>query len=77
MLVIYPDMSHSYIIELKYARYKDPESRVEELRAEAIAQTNRYADTDRVKNAIGTTQLHKIVVVYKGMEMRVCEEVNS
>ena len=75
MLEIYPDMSHSYIIELKYARYKDPESRVEELRAEAIAQTNRYADTDRVKNAIGTTQLHKIVVVYKGMEMRVCEEV--
>ena len=77
MLEIYPDMSHSYIIELKYARYKRPESRVEELRAEAIAQTNRYADTDRVKNAIGTTQLHKIVVVYKGMEMRVCEEVNS
>ena len=77
MLEIYPAMSHSYIIELKYARYKDPESRVEELRAEAIAQTNRYADTDRVKNAIGTTQLHKIVVVYKGMEMRVCEEVNS
>lgn len=77
MLEIYPDMSHSYIIELKYARYKDPESRVEELQAEAIAQTNRYADTDRVKNAIGTTQLHKIVVVYKGMEMRVCEEVNS
>ena len=76
MLEIYPDMSHSYIIELKYARYKDPESRVEELRAEAIAQANRYADTDRVKNAIGTTQLHKIVVVYKGMEMRVCEEVN-
>ena len=77
MLEIYPDMSHSYIIELKYAKYKDPESRVEELRAEAIAQANRYADTDRVKNAIGTTQLHKIVVVYKGMEMRVCEEVNS
>ena len=77
MLEIYPDMRHSYIIELKYAKYKDPESRVEELRAEAIAQANRYADTDRVKNAIGTTQLHKIVVVYKGMEMRVCEEVNS
>lgn len=77
MLEIYPDMSHSYIIELKYAKYKDPESRVEELRAEAIAQANRYADTDRVKNAIGTTQLHKIVVVYKGMEIRVCEEVNS
>ena len=75
LLDIYPDMKHSYIIKLKYAKYKDPESRVDELRLEGIAQTNRYADTDTVKNAIGTTQLHKIVVVYKGMEMRVCEEV--
>lgn len=75
LLDIYPDMKHSYVIELKYAKYKDPENRVEELRLEGIAQTNCYADTDTVKNAIGTTQLHKIVVVYKGMEMRVCEEV--
>lgn len=77
LLDIYPNMEHSYIIELKYAKYKDPESRVEELRLEGIAQANRYADTDTVRNAIGTTRLHKIVVVYKGMEMRVCEEVHS
>ncbi len=75
MLEIYSDMTHSYIVELKYAKYKDPETRVEELRQEAIAQANRYADTDTVKRAIGNTRLHKIVVVYKGMEMRVCEEV--
>ena len=75
MLEIYSDMAHSYIVELKYAKYKDPESRVEELRQEAIIQANRYADTDTVKRAIGNTRLHKIVVVYKGMEMRVCEEV--
>ena len=75
LLDIFPDMVHSYIIELKYAKYKDPESRVEELRREAVEQANRYADTDTVKRAVGTTHLHKIVVVYKGMEMRVCEEV--
>ena len=75
MLEIYSDMAHSYIVELKYAKYRDPETRVEELRQEAIAQANRYADTDTVKHAIGNTRLHKIVVVYKGMEMRVCEEV--
>ena len=39
-----------------------------------MIQANRYADADRVKRAVGSTQLHKIVVVYKGMEMRVCEE---
>ena len=75
LLEIYSDMKHSYIVELKYAKYKDPESRVEELRQEAIAQANRYADTETVKNAVGNTKLHKIVVVYKGMDMPVCEEV--
>ena len=75
LLEIYSDMKHSYIVELKYAKYKDPESRVEELRQEAIAQANRYADTETVRNAIGNTKLHKIVVVYKGMDMPVCEEV--
>ena len=75
LLEIYSDMKHSYIVELKYAKYKDPERRVEELRQEAIAQANRYADTETVKNAIGNTKLHKIVVVYKGMDMPVCEEV--
>ena len=75
LLDIYSDMKHSYIVELKYAKYKDPENRVEELRLEAINQANRYADTDTVKRAVGTTQLHKIVVVYKGMDMPVCEEV--
>ena len=77
LLDIYPDMEHCYIVELKYAKYKDPESRVEELRQEGIAQANRYADTDTVQRAVGNTQLHKVVVVYKGMEMKVCEEVEN
>lgn len=32
-------------------------------------------DTEVVKRNIGHTILHKIVVVYRGMEMAVCEEV--
>ena len=75
LLDIYSDMKHSYIVELKYAKYKDPESRVEELRLEGITQANLYAETETVKNAVGATQLHKIVVVYKGMDMPVCEEI--
>ena len=63
------------IVELKYAKYKDPESRVEELRLEGITQANRYAETETVKNAVDATQLHKIVEVYKGMDMPVCEEI--
>ena len=76
MTEIYKDMQHSYIIELKYAKGKDSDEVVVRLCEEAIAQANRYADTEVVKRNIGHTTLHKIVVVYRGMEMVVCEEVN-
>lgn len=77
LLDIYKDMLHSYIIELKYAKGKDSDEKVEQLRQEAIAQANRYASSETVQKAIGTTALHKIVVVYRGMEMVVCEEISS
>ena len=73
---IYKDMQHSYIVELKYAKGKDSDEVVARLREEAIAQANRYADTEVVKRNVGHTTLHKIVVVYRGMEMVVCEEID-
>ncbi|MBQ8442432.1 MAG: AAA family ATPase [Bacteroides sp.] len=72
---IYKDMLHSYIVELKYAKGKDSDEVVDKLREEAIVQANRYADTEVVRRNIGQTTLHKIVVVYRGMEMVVCEEI--
>ena len=75
MIDIWKDMLHSYIIELKYAKGKDGDEVVARLREEAIAQANRYADTEVVRRNIGTTTLHKIVVVYRGMDMVVCEEI--
>ena len=75
LLDIYHDMLHSYIIELKYAKSKEPESRVEELRRQAREQVCRYAETETVRSAVKTTTLHKIVVVFHGTEMAVCEEV--
>ncbi len=74
-LDIYKDMLHSYIIEFKYVKSSEPDSLVEVKRQEAISQANRYAETDLVRSSIGHTTLHKIVMVYKGMEMVVCEEV--
>ena len=75
LLDIYSDMLHSYIIELKYAKSKDPETRVEELRKQTTEQVKRYSDTEMVKSAVKTTTLHRIVVVFHGTEMTVCEEV--
>lgn len=39
------------------------------------AQANRYADTEVVRRNVRFTTLHKVVVVYRGMEMVVCEEI--
>ena len=75
LLDIYKDMQHSYIVELKYAKSGDSAERVEELRQKGIAQANRYADTEVVRRHVGHTQLHKLVVVFRGVEMAVCEEV--
>ena len=75
LLDIYEDMQHSYIVELKYAKSSDSAERVEELRQKGIVQANRYADTEMVRRHVGHTQLHKLVVVFRGVEMVVCEEV--
>ena len=75
LLDIYKDMEHSYIIELKYAKSGDSAERVEALRQKGITQANRYADTEIVRRHIGHTQLHKIVVVFHGVDMAVCEEI--
>lgn len=75
LLDIYHDMLHSYIIELKYAKSRDPESKIEELRKQATEQVIRYSETDTVKTSVKTTTLHRIIVVFHGTEMVVCEEV--
>ena len=71
----FPDMLHSYIVELKYAKAKDTDAHVQQLYQDAITQVNRYAQSEVVTSAVKNTQLHKIIVVYKGTEMVVCEEV--
>ena len=77
LLDIYSDMQHSYIVELKYAKAKDSDTHIKQLHENAIAQVKRYADSEVVKTSVKTTQLHKIVVIYRGTEMVVCDEVTE
>ena len=77
LLDIYSDMTHSYIVELKYAKSKDTDTHIQQLFKEAETQVNRYAQSEVVTSAVKTTQLHKIVVIYRGTEMVVCEEVTN
>lgn len=72
---IYKDMVDSYIIELKYSKSQTTDEQVKKLFGEASAQISRYADSDMVREAVKTTKLHKLVVIYRGAEMVACEEI--
>ena len=72
---IFTDMEHSYIIELKYLKSHATDAEVEVATQQAEAQVCRYADTVNVNDNIGHTRLHKVIVIYRGVEMVVCKEV--
>jgi hypothetical protein len=70
----YPDMLHSYVIEQKYVKPTEPDSVVARKYQEAMTQLNRYAEARHAIELARGTQLHKLVVVFHGAEMKVCEE---
>ena len=72
---IYKDMVDSYIIELKYCKSQTTDEQVKKFFEEASTQISRYADSDMVREAVKTTKLHKLVVIYRGAEMVACEEI--
>ena len=74
---VFTDMEHSYIIELKYLKSKATEAEVQAAVKKAEAQVCRYADTLNVNERIGHTQLHKVIVVFRGVEMVECFSVHS
>ena len=75
LLENYADMEHSYIVELKYCKADATDEQVAKLREDAIAQVNRYADSEVVRTAVKTTHLHKLVVIFRSVDMVVCEEI--
>jgi hypothetical protein len=70
----YPDLEYSYLIELKYlTRSEYCEDKLQEKIKDAQKQLDQYAASDRVKCSIGSTQLIRIILVYKGWELDYCE----
>ena len=70
------EVAHSYIIELKYLSSKDSESKAETQWQEAVGQVRMYAAAPKVKQLIQNTQLHCIVVQFRGCELERMEEVS-
>ena len=75
-LAKYPDLTYSYLIELKYISKSDyKEKKLQEKIQDAQKQLDQYEKTDRVKNSIRNTNLKKVILVYKAWELVYCEEM--
>ena len=71
----YPDMEHSYIIELKYCKANTTDEQVKQLFDDAKAQIARYAESGVVEDVAHKTRIHKLVVIFRSVDMVACEEV--
>ena len=69
------DVKHSYIIELKYLSVKDSEAKAEAQWKEAVEQIKGYAAGPKVRRMIYDTELHCIVMQFRGWELERMEEV--
>ena len=69
------NVKHSYILELKYLPAKDFNAKAEAQWQEAVEQIHRYAEAPRVLQLIQGTQLHCIVMQFRGWELARMEEV--
>ena len=70
----YPEIAHSYILELKYVNPNASDVQLAEKSREADEQLMKYSQDNMVKRLCADTQLHLLKVVFRGSEMAVCEE---
>jgi hypothetical protein len=70
-----PNITHSYIIELKYLSVNDNETKAESQWQEAATQICQYAQAAKVRILCKGTQLHGLVIQIKGSELYRTEEI--
>ena len=64
----YPMVAHSYILELKYLKADATEAEAQKQWTEAVDQIRGYAEGPRVRQLIGSTQLHLLILQIQGHE---------
>jgi hypothetical protein len=72
---LYHDLTHSYLIEFKYAKSDATETEITNKTAEGILQLEKYSKSGFVIEKSKKTTLHCLLVVYKGVEMAVCKQI--
>ncbi len=71
----FDDIQHSYIVEFKYVPANSTDKEISDKLAEATSQLTTYASDAKVQNMTTKTTLHKIVMVFKSLDVAKCEEV--
>ena len=74
---VYPMVSHSYILELKYLKTEATDAEAERQWTEAVEQIKTYAADKKLQSMLHGTQLHCIVVQIKGYDLVRMEEVRQ
>jgi hypothetical protein len=73
MLIRFPGIKYSYLVELKYIKPSGNEPpdpvKLQELGKEAEAQLNRYSRDEKFQKSIGGTTLKKLVLIFSGNRM--------
>ncbi|MDQ1349984.1 MAG: hypothetical protein QG657_285 [Acidobacteriota bacterium] len=81
MLLQYPAIKFSYLVELKYIKPSENEPpdprKIQELKEEAEKQLNQYSLDEKFQKAIGGATLKKLVLVFCGNRMVYHDEVPS
>ena len=71
----YPDIAHSYIMELKYVSPTATDAEVRAKSLEADVQLRKYSVDKVVQRLCAGTQLHLLKVVFRGAETAILEEL--
>ncbi|WP_455587827.1 ATP-binding protein [Bacteroides sp.] len=69
------EVKHCYILELKYLSAKDTVEKAETQWQEAVEQIKKYAAAPRVRQLVHDTELHCIVMQFRGWELERMEEI--
>jgi len=70
------DLRHCCIIELKYVKTDASEAEVQKIIEEARAQVLKYASAPNAREFAQGTQIHPIVMVFKGTELERLEDLS-
>ena len=60
---------HCYIIELKYLKVDATPAEAERQWQDAVEQIRRYAEGPRVRQLIGDTSLHLLILQFRGYDL--------